>query len=318
MTRDYKNLIQELLNDPQDREELARSANLDEAAAKAARLAKKHGHDVTPEALRQAFSPPEGELSDVELETVVGGKRNPFDNEELKGDGSFGALWAAAFGATSGDVFNDEIDGGGGNDTIWGGYGNDTLYGGDGNDSMDGGWGEDEKNDGDDYMDGGAGNDTMWGGMGNDEMHGGDDNDHMHGNEGDDTLFGENGNDRLSGGEGDDELHGGTGNDSLSGGADDDMLFGGTGDDTLRGDRGEDTLEGGAGSDLFVFGNNDGADRITDFNPAQDRFHFEGCHSADDISVASGGGRTFITYGETTVIVEGVEMTAEEVWNRTN
>ena len=315
MTTDCKDLIQILMNDPKAREELARSANLDEAAAKAVLLAKKHGHDVTPEQLRQAFFPPDGELSDAELETVVGGKRDASKNEEIKGDGSLWAQFAYMVGNHTSSAYNDEIDGGGGNDTLWGGFGDDTLYGGSGNDSMDGGYGAEDTVDGGDYMDGGTGNDTMWGGLGEDEMYGGADNDQVYGGEDNDSVYGGDGNDSVYGDEGNDVVHGDAGNDKVFGGDGNDELFGDDGNDTLRGGSGNDTLTGGAGNDVFFFDRNGGTNTITDFDPAHDKFSFD-TWNPNEVDVAAAGGKTFITYGDTTIIVEGVEMTHDEVWAR--
>jgi hypothetical protein len=56
----------------------------------------------------------------------------------------------------------------------------------------------------------------------------------------------------------------------LFGGPADDELTGGYGNDILHGDAGNDTLSGGAGADTFVFtATADGADVLTDFNPAE-------------------------------------------------
>jgi len=56
----------------------------------------------------------------------------------------------------------------------------------------------------------------------------------------------------------------------LLGGPADDEITGGYGNDTLYGDGGNDTLTGGPGADTFVYtGTDDGADIITDFNPAE-------------------------------------------------
>ena len=48
MTTDYRSIIQALHDDPETKDELARCTDWDEAATVAARLAKRHGHDVTP------------------------------------------------------------------------------------------------------------------------------------------------------------------------------------------------------------------------------------------------------------------------------
>ncbi len=132
----------------------------------------------------------------------------------------------------------------------------------------------------------------------------------MHGNEDNDSVYGGDGNDIVHGDEGDDVVHGDAGNEG------DDELYGGDGNDTLDGGSGNDVLTGGTGSDIFVFGNDSGTNTITDFDPDHDKFCFKECSKASEIDVAAAEGKTFITYGDTTIIVEGVEMTAEEVWNR--
>lgn len=74
--------------------------------------------------------------------------------------------------------------------------------------------------------------------------------------------IGASGADTLTGGAGADLLSGGAGNDVLSGGGEADILVDGLG---------RDTLTGGAGADLFVLGRDSAEDRITDFEPGQDR-----------------------------------------------
>ena len=313
MTKSTQETFRALYEDPAVRARLAAAQSPAEMREVVSAILDEHGLDITPEKLREMLEPPEGELSDAELETVVGGK-NSSEDQRLGGDTSLWAQFAYVFGARSGAVFNDELDGGAGNDTMFGGFGNDTLLGGSGNDSMEGGNGLGEDDIGDDSMEGGSGNDTMWGGSGDDEMHGGDDNDRMEGEVGEDTLYGDAGDDAMWGGSDDDEMHGGTGNDDISGDEGDDILFGDEGNDTLIGGAGNDTLTGGEGSDVFVFGNNSGTDTITDFNFGTDRIQFSDANSIDDISVVAGGGKTFITCGESTVILEGVEMSAKEVW----
>lgn len=58
------------------------------------------------------------------------------------------------------------------------------------------------------------------------------------------------------------------------GGDGDDFIDGKAGDDRLYGGAGNDILTGGSGKDLFVFDtalSKAGVDRITDFNPAEDK-----------------------------------------------
>lgn len=143
-----------------------------------------------------------------------------------------------------GGADDGRVNGGGGDDTISGLGGNDTLIGGAGNDDMNGNRGNDRLlgGGGDDLVNGGWGNDTVIGGAGND------------------TVIGDRGHDRLLGNGGDDVLDGRTGRDFLNGGP------------------GNDTLTGGVSQDTFIFASNReynsadlGIDRITDFEPGEDR-----------------------------------------------
>lgn len=73
-----------------------------------------------------------------------------------------------------------------------------------------------------------------------------------------------------------DALAGTKGNDILAGSAGNDVLRGGAGNDVLDGGTGTDRMIGGAGADTFLFHRGDGADRIQDFRPGEDRLMFEG------------------------------------------
>lgn len=145
---------------------------------------------------------------------------------------------------------NDLIEGLGGNDTLIGNAGNDTLIGGNGSD-------------------------LLFGGAGDDSLLGGNWADVLHGEAGNDVLLGGNGHDTLYGGDGDDTLWGETGNDVLDGGAGNDRLIGGGGDDRMT---------GGAGADVFVFSNNFGRDRITDFQRGVDLLDLTGLTGTSDIT----------------------------------
>ena len=258
---------------------------------------------------------------------------------------------------------NDRLDGGKGDDSMDGGLGDDTMDGGKGDDTMKGGWGSDTMKGGDgndemygsdgtmlnydgNLMDGGDGNDYMYGGNADDTMYGGADNDEMHGGWGDDSMDGGDGNDVMDGGLGDDYMKGGDGNDhlgsltemgddTLHGEGGDDTLYGGMGDDILRGGDGNDVLDGGIGHNTLTGGDGadtfsfrpeilEGNDVVTDFNPAQDKFHFQGAHK-DDLDVKIVDGNTVITFtgeaplplmpdGKATITLEGVEMTRDEIW----
>ena len=83
-----------------------------------------------------------------------------------------------------------------------------------------------------------------------------------------DRLTGAGGNDYLLGGLGNDTLSGDAGADRLLGLAENDVLSGGAGADRLDGGTGADVLTGGGDRDSFVFLDNFGLDRVTDFSVA--------------------------------------------------
>ncbi|HEY9815265.1 MAG TPA: calcium-binding protein, partial [Candidatus Obscuribacterales bacterium] len=156
--------------------------------------------------------------------------------------------------------FDDVLSGTANADTIRALEGNDVVRGFAGNDLLDGGPGRDR-------IFGQDGSDTLIGGTGNDLLNGGADNDRIFGQDGNDTLIG------------------GTGNDLLNGGADNDRIFGQDGSDRLDGGTGNDHLDGGAGNDIITTGQgfdligirqNDGFDRVTDFQNNQDRIGLVG------------------------------------------
>lgn len=169
-----------------------------------------------------------------------------------KGDTYSGVedLYGSRFADTlSGNSVANTISGDAGNDRLYGQNGNDRLYGGLGNDFL---YGQNDN----DFLFGDFGNDTLDGGAGNDELHGAAGNDILYGGTGHDVLYGENGFDKLLGGGGNDSLYGGNGSDRLAGGA------------------GNDKMWGGAGRDLFLFGKDDGLDRILDFEYGKDKLFF--------------------------------------------
>ena len=129
-------------------------------------------------------------------------------------------------------------------------------------------------------LDGGPGKDRLTGAAGDDLLIGRGGHDRLTGGAGDDSLRGMSGDDLLAGGSGDDLLKGGTGNDTLRGASGNDRLMGesgadrmagAAGNDVLIGGRGNDRLTGGSGADSFIFRRGDDMDRITDFDPDQDR-----------------------------------------------
>lgn len=108
------------------------------------------------------------------------------------------------------------------------------------------------------------------GSEGDDELRGKGGDDKIAGDLGNDMIYGGRGSDKLSGDGGDDVIRGGKQADVLSGHDGDDHLYGGKGADTLNGGVGNDNLYGGTGVDTFVYGLGFGADRIRDFDAAND------------------------------------------------
>ncbi|HKP26949.1 MAG TPA: calcium-binding protein, partial [Dongiaceae bacterium] len=176
----------------------------------------------------------------------------------------------------TGNVLDNEIQGGDGKNKIDGGGGLDALYGFEGDDTLIGGAG-------DDALHGGIGNDSMSGGTGNDLYYIDSANDKAievagQGNDSiisdialnladfvdiENLLFQGSGNftgigtavaNKLSGNTGQNLLDGKEGNDYLNGGANNDLLYGGLGDDILEGNSGDDKSVGGEGNDVYILG----------------------------------------------------------------
>ena len=117
---------------------------------------------------------------------------------------------------------------------------------------------------------------TIEGTDGNDELNGSTLSDTIYGGTGDDTLYGNGAKDEadvIYGGEGNDVLIGGhLGNSNLYGGAGDDILkLDGNGQygytRTFEGGEGQDILMGSASAEVYVIGQGDGHDTITDRSP---------------------------------------------------
>lgn len=141
-----------------------------------------------------------------------------------------------------------------------------------------------------------AGNDTVTGFAMDEAFWTGRGSDACHGGAGDDTIGGGNGNDWLWGADGDDRMRGGLGRDAL---------YGGTGGDTLVGGLGDDVLAGGAGSDEFRFARGDGADRLSDFDPAADRLRFQDVDPGD-VALLRMGADLAVDYGTGSVLLIGL------------
>ncbi len=151
-----------------------------------------------------------------------------------------------------------------------------------------------------DKMSGFGGDDRMWGKAGADKMFG---------NKGEDVVFGNNGRDDLRGGDGRDVLLGGNGADQLAGGRGADRIVGGKNDDVVS---------GGAGADIFVFSDNTGDDRITDYQQDIDVIRIlEGAESYDDLDIRQVGNDVKISYADASIRVEdqnASDFTADDFW----
>lgn len=161
------------------------------------------------------------------------------------------------------------------------------------------------------------GRDTMNGSKFSDKLRGFDGPDTLYGRGGADLLAGDQGNDKLFGGFGDDTLNGNDGRDRLlgqkghdllSGGAHKDTLIGGTGNDTLIGGTGNDRLTGGKGADVFVFTQDDGTDRITDFRDGVDLIEIQGAVGGfDDLEISQSNGNAVVSFEGTDIILVGID-----------
>ncbi|MEL7039550.1 MAG: Ig-like domain-containing protein, partial [Cyanobacteria bacterium J06592_8] len=184
----------------------------------------------------------------------------------------------------------------------------DEIVGDDADNSIDGLLG-------DDLIAGGLGGDTIVGGEGDDVLRG-DANSRASstGAGGDDIIFGGAGNDRIGGKDGNDLLSGDEGDDEIFGDDGDDTIMGVTGNDILTGD----DFSGGSGSDVFVFGNGDGTDTITDFEVGTDFIGLvEGELTFEALEIIEIDGNAAISVmetGETLAVLNGVgsdELTPE-------
>ena len=144
--------------------------------------------------------------------------------------------------------------------------------------------------------------------LGDDYLAGNHGNDTLRGDEGADTLLGGGGRDKLFGGEGSDSLAGGSGFDTLIGGDGDDTIIGGSEDDVLYGDTNVNR-DGTQGSDTFVFGTDDGNDKVWDFSSDFDIFLMAG---GADIEISYQNAHSIVTFGNTEITVYKVHLTEDD------
>jgi Ca2+-binding RTX toxin-like protein len=130
---------------------------------------------------------------------------------------------------------------------------------------------------------------------------------------GKDIFTGTAGDDRIDAMGGNDTVYGQAGNDTIVGGAGDDVLSGEDGDDALAGGTGTDILKGGLGADTYVFGIDDGTDRIFENGDTTslDRISFAAGIAADDVAVGTSGSDLVFTIGaESLTVVGAVALSA--------
>ena len=103
-----------------------------------------------------------------------------------------------------------------------------------------------------------------------------------------------------------------TGNSSanvLKGNTGRNRLSGGDGEDVLNGGDGNDRLNGGAAEDVFVFGDNDGRDRITDFHNGSDTIDLTAVDEVTrfrDLEITDTDSGVLIDYGNGTIQLDDV------------
>lgn len=116
-----------------------------------------------------------------------------------------------------------------------------------------------------------------------------------------------------------DAIRGNGGNDWLEGSGDDDTIDGGSGNDKIVGGSENDVLTGGSGADSFLFRDVDiGHDRITDFHEVEgDRIDFSehtGVNGLADLAITTDAtGNTLLSYGGSSIVLEGVAPSAVSV-----
>ena len=121
-----------------------------------------------------------------------------------------------------------------------------------------------------------------------------------------DLVFLSGQNDSIATNAGKDLVFAGTGNDAVSGGAGNDLFNGEAGNDSLVGGSGNDLLFGGANADRFVFGNNDGTDRIKDFAIGDRIVITDPTIRMANVTISQSGAHSSVHFGNTTVIVENI------------
>ncbi len=152
--------------------------------------------------------------------------------------------------------------------------------------------------DNDDTVNMGGGPDVAHSRGGKDAIKGGANADRLYGEDGDDILLGQGSNDKLIGGSGDDTLDGGGQDDRIYGGDGSDTIIGGDGNDVLYGDNPADADDAEGWADTFVFDDDDGQDKVFDFETGLDRILLT---SGGTYTLAYDGDHSTLRYGGSTV-----------------
>ena len=108
------------------------------------------------------------------------------------------------------------------------------------------------------------------------------------------------------GGSGNDVIWGAEGGNSLFGDDGSDLVSGGTGDDVIAGGAGDDVLKGGGGSDIFTFGENWGADVVSQAEGGKVALWF--AEDESKITASELDNNAVFTNGTDTVTVAGFAL----------
>ena len=98
-----------------------------------------------------------------------------------------------------------------------------------------------------------------------------------------------------------------------------DTLIGTLGDDRLFGDQGDDELTGSGSKDIFIIGEKDGLDTITDFTLGKDQIGLSGNLNYGSISLINSHSNTIISHeGNDLAVLNGVNSSLLESIHFTN